>query len=116
MVQIFITLILFSVSVPVLSEQITLTAPAVSVAISFLMSTFSRASFIMLSASDTATMAGRPSGTAATTSTIPEIKTSITDSKLAVPLKNRRTVLTIMTNSAASAPIIVTVRVRRASF
>ena len=110
------TLIRFSVSVPVLSEQITLTAPAVSVAMSFLISTFSRARRIILSASETATMAGSPSGTDATTRTMPVMNTSASDSKLACPPAISRAADTAMTSAAATPPTMVTVFVSFASF
>ena len=65
-----VTVILFSVSVPVLSEQMTFMQPTVSQATSFLTSAFCFDIFMMFIASVTATIVGRPSGTAATMSTM----------------------------------------------
>ena len=106
----------FSVSVPVLSEQMTETQPAVSVAISLRMSAFSRASLIMLSASETATMVGSPSGTAATTSTMEVMKTSPTVSNERFPPSARRTIERTNTMTAATAPTAVTTFPSFASF
>ena len=71
-----VTVIRFSVSVPVLSEQMTLMQPTVSHATSFFTSAFCLDIFMMFMASVTATIVGRPSGTAATISTILSRKAS----------------------------------------
>ena len=65
----------FSVSVPVLSEQITLMQPTVSQATIFLTSAFCFAMRAMLMEREIATMVGNPSGTAATISTIDVMNT-----------------------------------------
>ena len=64
----------FSVRVPVLSEQMTLMHPTVSLATIFLTSAFSRAMRAMLMEREMATMVGSPSGTAATISTMLAMK------------------------------------------
>ena len=66
----------FSVSVPVLSEQITETHPTVSAATSFLMSAFDFASFKTLRERAMAAVVGSPSGTAATIKTIASMNAS----------------------------------------
>ena len=81
------TVILFSVRVPVLSEQITFTQPMVSAAIIFFTRAFSRESLITERESETATMVGRPSGTAATISTMLVTKASMTCSISSVPAR-----------------------------
>jgi hypothetical protein len=60
------TRILFCVSVPVLSEQMTVAEPMVSHATSWRTSELARVIFCMARASDTVTLMGRPSGTATT--------------------------------------------------
>ena len=101
--------ILFSVSVPVLSEHITDTAPAVSVATIFFMSAFSFACFIILSASDTATIVGSPSGTAATIKITHDTNKLCTPEKLTVPDKIIFTRDIIKTTTAKETPITVIV-------
>ena len=103
-------------SVPVLSEQITLTAPVVSVAIIFLISAFSFASFIIFSANETATMVGNPSGTAATNKIIQEINNSCTDENVTVPITICLTIETIKTSPAQTPPIIEIILPSFASF
>ena len=76
---------MFSVKVPVLSEQITLIQPMVSEAIIFFTRAFCLLSLIILIDRDTATMVGSPSGTAATISTILVMNASITASKCRPP-------------------------------
>ncbi len=61
------TVILFCVSVPVLSEQMTVADPIVSVATSWRTRALARVIFRMARASDTVTLIGSPSGTATTT-------------------------------------------------
>ena len=80
-----VTVIRFSVRVPVLSEQITLMQPIVSQAIIFLTSVFCFDILMIVIASDTATMVGSPSGTAATISTMLVMNASGTVSREAVP-------------------------------
>ena len=70
------TVILFSVKVPVLSVHITLTAPAVSVAVSFLIRTFLFDNLFIFMASETATIVLNPSGTTATISITDDKKAS----------------------------------------
>ncbi len=60
------TCILFCVSVPVLSEQMTVAEPIVSQATSWRTRLLARVIFCMARASDTVTLIGRPSGTATT--------------------------------------------------
>ena len=60
------TCIRFCVSVPVLSEQITVAEPIVSQATSWRTSAFARVIFRIARASDTVTLIGSPSGTATT--------------------------------------------------
>src|SRR5207248_8713720 len=60
------TCILFWVSVPVLSEQMTVAEPIVSQATSWRTSELARVIFCMASASETVTLIGSPSGTATT--------------------------------------------------
>ena len=98
------TVILFSVSVPVLSEHITLMHPTVSHATIFLTSAFCLAIFITLSASDTATMVGSPSGTDATISTMLVMNTSCTLSKLTEFVTNSVIMRIVNTAAAAIAP------------
>ncbi|MFZ4699062.1 MAG: hypothetical protein ACOYMG_03330, partial [Candidatus Methylumidiphilus sp.] len=62
--------ILFMVSVPVLSRQITCTEPRLSTAPSWRISTFSRCELRMPMASVVVATAGKPSGMAATASEI----------------------------------------------
>ena len=77
----------FSVSVPVLSEQMTFIAPIVSQAAIFLTRALCFDILIMFIASETATIVGSPSGTAATISTMLVIKASEIVSSEAVPLE-----------------------------
>ncbi len=63
----------------------------------------------MLSASDTATIVGSPSGTAATISTIHDINRSDTFAAENSPARNSRAAEMINTKTAQSAPISVTV-------
>lgn len=79
----------FSVSVPVLSEQMTLIQPMVSQAIIFLTSAFCFAMRAILMDREIATMVGRPSGTAATISTMLVMKILLTLSKDAAPCTHR---------------------------
>ena len=60
------TVIRFCVSVPVLSEQMTVAEPIVSVPTSWRTSALARVIFCIASASDTVTLIGSPSGTATT--------------------------------------------------
>ncbi len=60
------TCILFCVSVPVLSEQMTVAEPIVSQATSWRTRLLARVIFCMARASDTVTLIGSPSGTATT--------------------------------------------------
>ena len=72
--------------VPVLSEHITFTEPIVSQATIFFTRAFSFAIFITFTASDTATIVGSPSGTAATISTI--LLINISDTELSTVFPN----------------------------
>ena len=94
----------FSVSVPVLSEQMTLTEPIVSHATIFLTSAFSLDIFMMLSARAIAMMVGRPSGTDATMRTMLVINASEIVSKLAVPLLRKVMSWIRKTTSETAAP------------
>ena len=107
---------MFSVRVPVLSEQIILIQPIVSQAIIFLTSAFSRDIFIILSASETATIVGSPSGTAATISTILVINASDIVLRLTWFLIINWITSTMKTNAAAEVPIIVIVFPSLSSF
>ena len=84
--MISVTVMRFSVSVPVLSEQMTFIAPIVSQAAIFLTRALCFDILIIFIASETATMVGSPSGTAATISTMLVMKASETVSSEAVPL------------------------------
>jgi hypothetical protein len=64
--QVRTTCILFCVSVPVLSEQMTVAEPIVSQATSCRTSELARVIFCMAKANDTVTLMGKPSGTATT--------------------------------------------------
>ena len=81
----------FSVRVPVLSEQMTLMQPIVSQAIIFLTSAFCRAMRAMLMEREMATMVGKPSGTAATISTMLAMNASEMVSKEALPAASTNT-------------------------
>uniref|UniRef100_A0A6B0U9C7 Secreted protein n=1 Tax=Ixodes ricinus TaxID=34613 RepID=A0A6B0U9C7_IXORI len=72
------TVISFLVSVPVLSEQTTLTHPSVSTVGSFLMMAFLLAMRITPKARVTVTTIGRPSGMAATARLTPMLNISST--------------------------------------
>ena len=81
-----VTVILFSVSVPVLSEQMTFMQPTVSQATSFLTSAFCFDILIIFIAKVTATIVGRPSGTAATMSTMLSINAAEISVNISAPL------------------------------
>jgi len=79
----------FSVSVPVLSEQMKVTEPSVSTAGSLRMSAFWPTIFLAPSASDTDTTAGSASGIAATARLMAVSSISITGSPRSSPVTNR---------------------------
>ena len=79
------TVMRFSVNVPVLSEQMKVTQPMVSQAMSFLTKAFCLAILSTLIARLMATMVGRPSGTHATMSTMAEMKASPTPVQVMPP-------------------------------
>ena len=97
-VHIAVTVILFCVSVPVLSEQIYVAAPSVSTAGSRLMTALLFAIFCTPSERTTVTTAGRPSGIAATA--------RLTESMnaLSMPMP-RRMLKTNISAQMASAPM-----------
>ena len=101
------TVILFSVSVPVLSEQITLMHPIVSEAIIFFTSAFCLESLIIFTDRETATMVGSPSGTAATMRTIDVTNASRTSCGKSPPCNEKEINCAIKTIPAAQIPIIV---------
>lgn len=72
--QIFSTVILFYVNVPVLSEQIQEVEPKVSTPSKFLTKTFNPANFLAVNVKATTTVAKRPSGTFATIIPIANIR------------------------------------------
>ena len=74
MYQRWVTVILFYVNVPVLSEQIHEVDPRVSTASMFLTRTFFVYSFLAVKDKATVTVASKPSGTLATIIPIPKIK------------------------------------------
>ena len=80
------TFILFSVSVPVLSEQITLLLPNVSTAGSFLIIAFLFAIFVTAMERIIVTIAGKPSGIAATAKPTDVINISTTDIFFITPI------------------------------
>ena len=83
---ILLTVILFSVSVPVLSEHTTLAHPKVSTAVNFLTKALRLSMRLTPSAKAIVTIAGNPSGTAATERDIPIISISNTGSPLNIPV------------------------------
>ena len=84
----FVTCILFCVRVPVLSEQITLLLPKVSTAGSFLIIVFFLAIFVTPIESIIVTIAGSPSGIAATASPTEVINISTGSIFLRIPITN----------------------------
>ena len=90
--------------------------PTVSQAIIFFTRAFSRDILIMFNASDTATMVGRPSGTAATIRTILVIKASDTVSQFMVWDMAKPMIWMANTIKAAVAPKTVITFPRRSSF
>mmetsp|Transcript_13227 Transcript_13227/g.33323 ORF Transcript_13227/g.33323 Transcript_13227/m.33323 type:complete len:253 (-) Transcript_13227:1069-1827(-) len=88
------TVISFLVRVPVLSEQMTVTDPRVSTAGSWRMMALRRASVCIASAREMVTTAGRPSGMAATASTMAILK------KYMAPLPHTAHVLSSLPVSA----------------
>ena len=98
---------MFSVKVPVLSEQITLTQPTVSAATSLRISAFDLASLSTFKVSDIAAVVGSPSGTAATIKTIASTKQSCTEKKLKLPESASLITDKIKAHAAAKEPIIV---------
>lgn len=97
----------FSVSVPVLSEQMTLMQPMVSQATIFLTRAFCRAMRAMLMESEMATMVGRPSGTAATMSTMLSMNTLLMVSKVRGPTARKYTSWMTKMSAANTAPMTV---------
>ncbi len=91
----------FSVSVPVLSEQITVTEPSVSTAGSLRISALRLSMRCAPSASAMVTTAGRPSGTAATAIAIAVSSISTGSSPRSRPSENTTT--TIASAATASA-------------
>ena len=84
----FVTFILFCVNVPVLSEQITLLLPSVSTAGSFLIIVFFLAILVTPIESIIVTIAGSPSGIAATASPTDVINISIGSIFFRIPITN----------------------------
>ena len=80
------TFILFSVSVPVLSEQITLLLPSVSTAGNFLIIAFFFAIFVTAIERIIVTIAGNPSGIAATANPTEVINISVIGISFIVPI------------------------------
>ena len=93
-----------------------LTQPMVSQAIIFLTRAFSRDILMMLRARETATMVGRPSGTAATMRTMLVMKASDTVSRLMVWFMANSMIWIRNTMAAAEEPRMVMPLPRRSSF
>ena len=102
------TVILFWVSVPVLSEQMICVQPSVSTAVSFRMMAWFLLILVTPMESSTVTTALRPSGTAATARDTAIMKVSIT---ALPPLRTRFT-----TNTNAQITRIITLSFRLSSF
>ena len=94
-----VTVILFSVSVPVLSEQMTVTEPSVSTAGSFRISALRFSIFCAPSASAMVTTAGKPSGTAATAMLTAVRNISLNPSPRIIPSAK---ITTTITNAATA--------------
>ena len=82
------TFMLFSVSVPVLSEHITLLLPSVSTAGNFLIIAFFFAIFVTAIESIIVTIAGKPSGIAATAKPTDVINISVIGIFFIIPITN----------------------------